>query len=394
MRRSATILLTLWLALPIGTQATLPAARAADGTIPVPASASAAWLAALLIDGERMVNPEFEIDDVDLTLDVLLGLVAARSAGVEQQRILTWFGTGLAQHVGTAADAAYIATAAKGALAVMALGVDPRTVGDVDLIALLVDRIGTDGRARDRGALGDLSSTASQALTVLALERAGADAAATERAAGFLAGSACADGGFAVELTADDCAAHLVPTALAVQALAASGGHDDALAAATAALITALETGVRDADVSEGWQLGLASLALRAAGEDDAAQRLAATLIDRLDGCSGQASGALLEESDPVRATAGALLAASGATLTTLGGAGSTPGAALLDCGTADEPTVPDLSEVTTDDDSPATREDRSGGPTPVMIGLVLLALVVFAGPPLLRRLREGRGYA
>jgi hypothetical protein len=390
-RREATALvltLALALALPTTTGVNLSAAHAEETGAPVPPAASAAWLAALLTDGERMVSRDFDIDDVDLTLDVLLGLAAARSASVEQQRILTWFSAGVAEHVGTAASATYVATTAKAALAAMAIGADPRVIGDVDLVALLLGRVDTNGRVTDRGGLGDLSSTASQALAVLALDRAGADAATTARAAAFLAATACADGGFAAELDTDACTATIVPTALALQALAATGGHDDALAAADAALAGMLEGGMLDAAAPEGWQLGLASQALRAVGEEDAAQRLADALIDRLDGCDGQASGALLDDRDPVRATIGVLLAASGATLTTLSNAGPTAGAPLLDC-TASAASEPDATQsATPGDDASAEMTEVGTGLTPVAIGLVLLALVTVAGLPVIRRLR------
>ena len=129
----------------------------------VPPEATAAWLAGLLTDDERMVSRDFGIDDVDLTLDVLLGLAASGSAGDTQTRVLAWFARDIAEHVGTASDATYVAVSAKGALAAMALGADPRDVGGEDLIALLTARIDDEGRVRDRGVLGDLSSTTSQA---------------------------------------------------------------------------------------------------------------------------------------------------------------------------------------------------------------------------------------
>jgi hypothetical protein len=369
------------------TAALLPAARAADATAPVPASASAAWLAALLTDGERMVSRDFDIDDVDLTLDVVLGLVAARSAGIEQQRILAWFSAGVEEHVGSAADATYVAVTAKAALAVMSTGGDPRVVGEVDLIALLLGQVGADGRVSDRGALGDLSSTASQSLAVLALDRAGADAATTGRAASFLARTACLDGGFSVELAGDVCAAGIVPTALALQALAATSSHDDVLARGTATLLALLDTATWDSGIPEGWQLGLAAQALRATGEDTAAQRLTATLIDRLDGCERQGSGALLDEQDPVRATVGVLLAASASTMSTLDGGAPAPVASLLDCSAAESPAAADLGEQGTDDTA-ATAADGGPGLAPVAIGLVLLVLVAAVGLPVLRRLR------
>ena len=384
-------LLTLLLSLPVGPRATVQVANASDVSTPVLPSASAAWLAGLLTDGERMVSREFGIDDVDLTLDVALGLAAARSAGVEQQLILAWFSAGVAEHVGTASGATYVATAAKGALTAMAIGADPRSIGDVDLIALLLGRIGPDGRATDRGALGDLSSTASQALAVLALDRAGADAATTTRAATFLAGTACPEGGFAAELAADDCTAAIVPTALALQALAATGGHADTLVAATAALVTLLDTEVRDPDVAEGWQLGLAAQALRAVDEHDVARRLTEALTDRLDGCDGEASGALLDEGDPVRATVGVLLAVSGATLTTLNNAGSSGGATPLDCSTSEPPTETAPIGGTGSDDAPEAAQEGRAALTPVAIGLGLLVLVAVARRTVLRRLRDER---
>jgi hypothetical protein len=159
-------------------------------------------------------------------------------------------------------------------------------------------------------------------------------------------------------------------------------------AIAVQALTGMLEAGLLDADAPEGWQLGLASQALRAVGEDDAAQRLTEALIVRLDGCDGQASGALLDEQDPVRATIGVLLASSGATLTTLSNAGPTAGEPRLDCATP-APSEPGPSDDgTSSGDTSAEVSDGGAGLTPVAIGLVLLALVTVAGLPVIRRLR------
>lgn len=394
-RRGA--LVTLLIAILLVATGTDPSAARADADAPtgvatVPPAASAAWLADVLTDGERMVSRDFGFDEVDLTLDVLLGLAASGAAGDVQERVLAWFTRDIAEHIGTAVDATYVAATAKGALAVMTFGADPRAVGGVDLIALLDDRVGTDGRVRDRGVLGDLSSTTSQALAVLALARAGADPVVTARASTMLAGTACDDGGFPAEFAVTPCTSALTETALAVQALAAAGGHDDAVRSGAAAIALLLDAGTLDERTPQGWQHGLAAQALRAAGESERAAGLTDALVTALDGCDGQASGALLDPLDPVRATVGVLLASSGATLTTLDGSSSSPDARPLDC----TPAVTDDGTVAADVIAPADDDAEAEGPTssrtaPVLIALTLLVALVSAGFPLVRRARQER---
>jgi hypothetical protein len=390
---AATLVLVL---VPLASlHATLRPASAADAPS-VPASASAAWLTGLLTDGERMVRRDLAIDDVDLTLDVLLGLAASDAAGDVQRRMLAWFAREIGTHVGTASDAVHVAVTAKGALAAMALGADPRAVGGEDLVALLVGRVGDDGRVSDRGALGDLSSTASQSFAVLALARAEVDEATVRSASDLLASVACEDGGFPDELVSATCASSLTATALAVQALATVGGHDAAVRAGAAAIAARLDATAFDEDLPQGWQLGLAAQALRAAGDLPRAATVTEGLLAALDGCDGQASGALLDPSDPVRATIGALLAASGATLATLDGTASTQDAPPLDCTPADAreddggavaaPSPSAGSDTGVDDGS--SRRSRA---VPAFVAALLLVALLGAGVPALRRMRRDR---
>ena len=374
------------------------AAATAGPSDGVPPTASAAWLTGLLGPGAVVVDPALEVDDVDATLDLLLGLVASGGAGDTVSAVADALVADLDRHTGADLGATFVSATAKLTLGLAAAGRDPRDLDGTDLVDLLADRVGTDGRARDRSDLGDLSTPASQALAVLALDRAGADPALVLSAADALAVAACADGGVPAEFAAEPCVADPVTTALAAAALAAAAdaaGTDAALAAARDAAIAALPDAAA-AGTADPWAAGLTVTALRASGRDAEADALAAGLAQRVDGCDGGATAAVVDAADPLRATVGVLLATSGATLTELTrgeGAGAIPldcspepdgAAAASDDGAASTPS-PDAAapDATTGDDGGA------GGPVAVVVATAVLAIAVLAGVPVLRRTRR-----
>lgn len=397
MRRRATAAaLVAVLAGPAGALAATPPAD------PVPPEASAAWLTDLLGPEDVFVDPALGIVDIDATLDILLGLVAAGLDVAAVDAVATRIATDVDVHTGATIDATYVSVTAKLILALAAAGRDPSDVGGSDLVALLAGRVGTDGRVSDRSALGDLSSPRSQALAVLALHRAGADPLLVLRAADALAVAACGDGGVPAEFDIQPCRTDTLTTALAAAALSAAAdvaGADAALTGLRDDALAILLDAAADGDL-DPWSAGITATALRAADRGPEADELAGGLARRLDGCEGTATGAIVDPEDPLRATVGVLLATSGATLSDLS-TGTAAGPVPLDCttdgdGTADgeagEGVVADAGPTedlaVSGNDATATRTGVPAG-VAVALAIAVLALALLAGVPVLRRARR-----
>ncbi len=389
MRRAAAALASALLAV-------APAAASASG--PVPPAASADWLVGLLGPEDAVVDPALGVVDVDATLDLLLGLVASGAAGDALGAVADGLAADADLHTGGTLGATFVSATAKLVLALDAAGRDPRDAGGIDLVALLAGRVGTDGRATDRSDLGDLATPSSQALTVLALDRAGVDAAVVLRAADALAVAACADGGVPAEFDADPCAPDPVATALGAAALAAAADAAGADAALAAARDDALRL-LLDLDASgdlDPWAAGLTATALRGADRGAEADALADGLAALVDGCDGGATAAVVAAEDPLRATVGVLLAGAGTTLRELDAAAATAGAATLDCTAAtegdDASAAADTADV--DDVGPASEGEDvtasgAGRPPAAVLAAAVLAAAVLAGLPVLRRARR-----
>jgi hypothetical protein len=398
MRRTAAAVALALAAATIGAGG--PSAAALDAPDDrVPAAASAAWLVGLLGPDAVLVDPALGVEDVDATLDLLLGLVASGAAGDTRDAVADRLAADAAVHTGATIDATFVSATAKLVLALDAAGRDPRDAAGTDLVAILAGRVGTDGRATDRAALGDLATPASQALAVLALVRSGADAALVLRAADALAVSACADGGVPAEFDAEPCTTGPVATALAAAALAAAAdaaGADAALAAARDDALTVLVGLNADGDLGP-WAAGLTATALRSVGRDGEADAVAAALAARIDGCDGGATAAVADDADPLRATVGVLLATSGRTLVDLTADVAAATATPLDCSPGgDGPDAVaddegDAVEAAGADDASSTDDDAgdAGGAPTVLLAAAVLGLAVLAGVPVLRRSRR-----
>ena len=400
MRRTAAAVALALAAAVVIAPGTRASAQDATTAAEVPPAASAAWLAGLLGPDAVLVDPALGVEDVDATLDLLLGLVASGAAGEVRDAVADRLAADAEVHTGGTIDATFVSATAKLVLALDAAGRDPRDADGTDLVALLAGRVGTDGRATDRSALGDLSTPTSQALTVLALARAQADPALVLRTADALAVAACADGGVPAEFDADPCTTDAVATALTAAALAASAqatGADAALAAARDDALAVL-LDLDAAGVLEPWAAGLTATALRAAGRGPEADALATALAARVDGCDGGATAAVVAAEDPLRATVGVLLATGGSTLTTLVADAATVPASPLDCTTASDAEAggTDPADGPDDDASAgpanvdaAAAAGGSGGTAAVLLAAAVLALAVLAGVPVLRRARR-----
>ncbi|MFI0723513.1 prenyltransferase/squalene oxidase repeat-containing protein [Streptomyces sp. NPDC021224] len=206
--------------------------------------AAAAWLVGRLTDGDHVADGS---GTVDYAASVRIGLALAATGG--QDGALRAIDAYLAAHADAyllpdAGDTVPRSTAvADLALLTEVLGGDPTHVGGRDLLADLTDHVctavaGSLGNCTAPGDFYGATSPDTQALALLALSRGGVTppAAAVDR----LTGMQCADGGFSGSMPAPGgrCDSDPATTAEAVLALKGLTGTADAVAAASAYLVT------------------------------------------------------------------------------------------------------------------------------------------------------------
>ncbi|GEM_PF-6480380 len=345
--RTSLIVLTLLLALALQPLTAIPA-----GADPVPplsddpataAEVAAGWLALELVDDER-IEGEFG-PDVGLTADAVFALAAAGVAGDQLEAAIAWLSTqapGYTQGVPfDQEDAVYAGATAKLILALLVGDVDVRDVDGIDLVAQLQDREQEDGRFTDTSEFGEFSSTLTQSLAILALDRAD-DVEPSAAAVGFLLDQRCEDGGFRADPDADDCDASVDTTGFAVQALVAVDAADAAAAASEAATWLVDEQGEGGAYASadglnaNSTALALLALELAPAGDGGADARDAALgyLLSLRTGCEGPFPGAFPfsaeDAGDVARATTQVIPALVGASLAEVSAAGAGSGVPAL----------------------------------------------------------------
>lgn len=338
--RSASLVLSLLLALVLQPLAAVPAAAAPVPPLPDDPAASAevaaGWLALQLVDGERLEG-EFG-PDVGLTADAVIALAAAGVAEEQLQAATDWLSTQVAAYTqGVPADqddAVYAGATAKLILALLVGDRDVRDVGGTDLIAQLEDREQADGRFTDTSEFGEFSSTLTQALAVLALERS-TDTEPSAAAVQLLLDQQCEDGGFRFDLAAEDCTSAVDTTGFVVQALTAVGGDAPTAAATTAAQwlvsIQADDGVFASADGPNANSTALAAVALElvptVTGRDEALDAARSALLSLRTGCEGPYPGAIPFSGevagDVARATTQAIPGLVGATLATVSAAGA-----------------------------------------------------------------------
>ncbi|WP_282204576.1 prenyltransferase/squalene oxidase repeat-containing protein [Kitasatospora fiedleri] len=341
------------LAIPaLALAATLPAAVPAQAA-PVPAgtaalrpdAAAAGWLARQLVDGDHFetVFDGTAYPDQGLTIDAVLAFAASHSSDEAAARATAWLARpeNTAGYLGDGTIEAYAGATAKLLLAAEVRGVNPAAFGGVDLPARLRSLQTPSGRFSDRSQWGDYSNSFGQSLAVIALTRtpAGAPAAAVD----FLAGSQCADGGFPVSFGQAACTADPDATALAVQALAATGRA--AKAAAGLNWLSAHQNAdggfaAAGAAASNANSTGLATESLLSSGRLVAGLKGWGALVKLQQGCAAGSAvrGAVAYDAtgfDPgnaARATAQAVLGLSGTPLVSLSARGARPTAPVLAC--------------------------------------------------------------
>ncbi|RLK62367.1 hypothetical protein CLV68_2924 [Actinokineospora cianjurensis] len=268
---------------------------------------AAGWLARQLVDGDHVESAP-ATPDFDGTADVVLALDAAGVASDAATKAAAFLAEPdtVLEYVGDGAAESYAGPLAKLALVAESRGLDPKSFGEVDLVTALGALQAPSGRFVDASAQPDQSDGLSQALAVLALERAGG---APVKAVDFLVASVCQDGGFPAALDTP-CVSDVDATAVAIQALVAVGRTDAATAAVTwlvgkQSAAGGFKTNLPDAADNAG-STGLAAQALRVGGKTAEADKAVAFLTGLQQGCTaaeavrgaifssqGQATGAV-----------------------------------------------------------------------------------------------------
>lgn len=322
-----------------------PTVAAQDAGTHRPDAAAAGWLARQLVDGDHFesVFDGTAYPDQGLTIDAVLAFAASRGPDQAAARATAWLAKPevIGGYLGDGTTEAYAGATAKLLLAVEVRGGNPAAFGGVDLPARLRSLQSPSGRFSDRSQWGDYSNAFGQSLALIALHRAPGGAPAT--AVDFLAGSQCADGGFPVSFGQATCTSDPDATALAAQALAATGrtakanaglgwltAHQNADGGFTAAGATA----------SNANTTGLATQALFSGGRLVAGLKGWSSLVKLQQGCAAapDVRGAVAYDAsgfnpgNGARATAQAVLGLAGTPLATLSAAGARPAAPTTAC--------------------------------------------------------------
>nr|BEK63297.1 hypothetical protein KPHV_05240 [Kitasatospora purpeofusca] len=347
--------------------ATLPAATAARAAAPAPTAtaptsstssasgdaattyrpdaAAAGWLARQLVNGDHFesVFDGTVYPDQGLTIDAVLAFAAAGSADPAAARATAWLARPdiLAGYLGDGTTEAYAGATAKLLLAAEVRDTSPSAFGGVDLPARLRSLLTPSGRFSDRSQWGDYSNAFGQSLALIALQRTpgGAPASAVD----FLAAAQCADGGFPIAFGQPTCTADTDATALAAQALAATGRSAKAKAGLdwlTAHQNTDGGFAAAGATTSNANSTGLATSALLPGGRFISGLKGWSSLVKLQQGCSADPAvrGAVAYDAsgfnpaNVTRATAQAVLGLSGQGLAGLSAHGARPSAPTLAC--------------------------------------------------------------
>jgi hypothetical protein len=346
--RAAVFLITAAVGCAALTAPALAAQPAAPAKTAAPTRAQAAsgWLARQLVKGSHFVTV-FDGTTYPAqgeTIDALLAFAATKTASGAQTRAIDWLegSSVLSNYIGAGTES-YAGATAKTALAAEVAGLNPAKFGKVNLIARLGRLLTKSGRYSDHSAYGDYSNAFSQSLAIIALSR---DGGAPAKAVTFLLSTECKNGGFPLDFGQKTCVSDPDSTALAAQALLATGHR----AAADRGLwwlayIQTTEKGSGGINATGGTTpnantTGLAGEAFAAAGWKVPAAK-AATFLDSLQrGCSAPAAqhGALAYDktgfaaSTAVDATAQGILGLADIPLATISGHGSAADAPTLGC--------------------------------------------------------------
>lgn len=363
-----------------------PAASAAspDGSV--------AYLAGQLEAGGNRLTVDSggqSFDDLGLTIDAVLGMSAAGTAGDASGAATDYLVANASTYFG-AGDEVYSAATAKMLTFASARGLDPRDVGGTDLVTKLQSLEQASGQFADQSEYGDYSNTLGQSFGIIGLKRAGTNP--SPASVDFLLAQQCDDGGFSLEFT-EGCTSDPDATSLAVQALDTVGGHEAAITDAADYLEGRQDSsgGLGGGVTTEGVNAnstGLAAVAFRLAGRDGARTEALGYLDSLTFGCdTPELTGAVAynqsnfdaavakgESAAPdgtiTRSTAQALLGRTDQSYASVTSEGQTASTPVTDCaaptpggdsdgsddGSTDEPT--DSSTAPSGDDTPAAQPE------------------------------------
>lgn len=367
------------LAAPAGVTTAAGSAAAAD-----PAGVAGGFLVReMAATGGHLENGGFF--DYGLTIDAILALDAAgvgqSAATAATGQVTGSIGGYISGELWGDVGSHYAGATGKALVLAAAQGLDPRSVGGVDLVATLTSLEQPSGQFKDVSGYGDYSNTIGQSFGVIGLHRAGAgpDAAAVA----FLADQQCADGGFSLKFGASPCASDPDATAYAVQALLAVKGTGDPAATKGLDFLAAQQR----ADGSVGGtgptaggnanSTGLAGQAFVAGGRTTQARRAAAYISTLQYGCTFpaalrggvayDAAALTAHKSSPAvtdqdrRGTAQAALALAGTPLYAVTSQGAVGGTPTLPCASPTTSPKPSTSTRTSTVTATVTSTPRTG---------------------------------
>lgn len=359
--------------------------------------------------------------DYGLTIDAILGLDSARTGQSEAQRAAAYVSKNApAYRTGGDPHEAYAGATAKLLVFAQAQGL-PTAAYLKDLKSLEQ----STGQFKDTSQYGDYSNTIGQSLAIVGLIRAGQTDA---KAVDFLLQQQCADGGFRMTFTGS-CSGDTDATSLAVQALAAAGGHQAQLTKAVNFIAGQQEAngGVIEPAAVSGANTnstGLAAVAFALAGRTAEAAKAKSFVQSLQFGCSAPAAlrggfafdkksfdaqvakGAKATPGDKEhRATAQALLAYSQVPYLKITAGGTASAPALRCAPSAPTSTATGTASQSASATSSAAATSTTTGPpiitdgpsagngnTGVLFaGAAVLGGAALAGAGLRRRLRSGR---
>lgn len=247
---------------------------ASAATITDPGTAAARYLSQqLAAGGNRLLYDSFmggpRYDNAGGTADAIMGLAASGTSRTQAAKSTAWFAKNLTAYTGSGSTISAGATA-KALLLAVVEGENPRTFGGVDLIDQLQDRLAATGRFEDKLDAGDknaqdYSSSISQSLALLGLQRAGQTISPT--AVSYLLKQQCSNGGFDFTLDDASCTSDPDATGFVVQALVAVGGQRNAVSKAVTYLAGQQKASGAVGDVGVANSTGLAAMAFTAAGD-------------------------------------------------------------------------------------------------------------------------------
>ncbi|WP_265444636.1 hypothetical protein [Flexivirga meconopsidis] len=349
--------------------------------------------------------------DYGLTIDAVFALDAARVGQQEAKKAAAYINKNAASYNSAGGDR-YAAATAKLLVFSQVQGLPSSGYAD-QLLSLQQP----NGQFKDKSAYGDYSNTIGQSLGLIGLQRTGKPNAS---GVAFLLKQQCNDGGFRISFTGG-CTSDPDATTYAVQALAASGGHDAAIGKASGYLAGEQTAGGGIVEPAAGPNpnantTALAAVAFQLAGNQAAATKAKNFVAGLQYDCSFPAAlrggfaydsaafdaqkakgkAATATDSDR-RSTSQAVLGLTGQPYLTLTAGGSSAAPALA----CDAPTPSPTGSSTST--GPATATSTTTGPpiitdggsagsgnTGVLVaGGVVLGGAALAGAGLRRRLRR-----